>query len=250
MSFFDRNKTPLTREITAASCQWLSERGCKPIATEVEITCGWVADIATAVFPTETELQDLKLVKRKPAWEKPVERKMWHEVAGPLMRLMTVIVEVKTTRADFNKDRKWKEALPADLNFLAMPLGLVGDSDWPPGWGVLAFDSTSERFKLLRVPAVRASSFEHQRNFVYAMACRRHNQEEYGEIRKLIRRDQSSANEYTNSYRFSKVMRAALAIARGERESVEQALEYHGVKGISGDVLEQAKRLWSIARKD
>ena len=38
MSLFEyQNKTELTKQITAATCFWLDERGCKPVENEVKI---------------------------------------------------------------------------------------------------------------------------------------------------------------------------------------------------------------------
>ena len=37
----DRNKTALTKHVTAAAIAYLDERGCKPIETEVAVEPGW-----------------------------------------------------------------------------------------------------------------------------------------------------------------------------------------------------------------
>jgi len=68
-TLFDRNKTDLTHAVTQAAMTWLDERGFKPVETEVEIARGWVADLASAIFPTPTELINLKLIPHRPDWE-------------------------------------------------------------------------------------------------------------------------------------------------------------------------------------
>jgi hypothetical protein len=97
MSLFDdQNKTEITKHITAATCFWLDERGCKPVETEVSVTWGWIADIASVICPSNTELQELKLIRRAPKWSKRAEREAWEVEVKVISRMMTVVVEVKT----------------------------------------------------------------------------------------------------------------------------------------------------------
>ena len=107
MSLFDdQNKTELTKQITAATCFWLDERGCKPVETEVSVACGWIADIASVICPSNTELQELKQSAVLEVEQTSRAGSVEAEVAA-MACMMTVIVEVKTSRGDFLGDKKW-----------------------------------------------------------------------------------------------------------------------------------------------
>jgi hypothetical protein len=62
----DRNKSPITHEVTDAVAVWLDAHGFKPVETEVPMVAGWVADLAAVICPTQTELIALQLIKRPP----------------------------------------------------------------------------------------------------------------------------------------------------------------------------------------
>lgn len=245
----DQNKTELTKEVTLAICQWFGERGCKPIATECEIVCGWIADIATIVSPTQTELQDLKLVPRCPPWSKYEARQKWEQSLQSFFRMLAVVIEVKTTKADFRRDEKWKKRTPGDLNYLACPLGLVLEADVPPGWGILTYDPLSARIKVMRSPVVGEISHESRAAFIYSVACRCFNVENYGEMKERLREQRSHDNAYTNVRRFSLIFKAVLAIMEGKHESVGGALEYYGIKNVPPGVIEQAETFWNRLAK-
>jgi hypothetical protein len=38
----DLNKSPLTKQVTKASLAWLTEKGFKPVQTEVQVASRWV----------------------------------------------------------------------------------------------------------------------------------------------------------------------------------------------------------------
>ena len=61
MSQLDLNKTPLTHRITALAAAFLDAHGFKPVETEVPVASGWVADVASFVYPTMTEAKKLRL---------------------------------------------------------------------------------------------------------------------------------------------------------------------------------------------
>jgi hypothetical protein len=67
----DHNKTSMTKLVTAAAIRWLDEKGFKPVETEVAVADAWIADIAGSILPTNTELINLKLLKRRPNWRQP-----------------------------------------------------------------------------------------------------------------------------------------------------------------------------------
>lgn len=139
----DLNKTALTHEVTRDTIAWLRERGFKPVETEVQITDGWVADIAGVIVPSRSELAPLRLLPNKPAYSSGGNYKQsaWEKDAGALLRPYTCLVEVKTSRADFLRDHKWSSQRLTDLSYLAVPKGLIDQKEWPEGWGILEFDT-------------------------------------------------------------------------------------------------------------
>ncbi len=134
----DCNKTALTHRVTAVAAAVLDGFGCKPVETEVDISPGWIADVASFWYPTRTEakrfgMQKLTLPARLVDTELDgddldMQLRCWG--AGPL----TVAVEVKTTPADFRGDRKWLLPPPAHICILAFPSGVVSPDDLPKGW--------------------------------------------------------------------------------------------------------------------
>ena len=248
MSLFeDQNKTEITKEITAATCFWLDERGCKPVESEVTVARGWIADIASVVCPSNSELQDLKLIRRAPKWSKREEREAWEVEAAGISRMMTVIVEVKTSRSDFVGDKKWISPPVADLNWIASPSGLIGESERPPGWGLLEYSDSRDCMIQRCPPPVQVTRAEQQRDLIHAVACRRDNHTRYEHINR-IRRQYADDNKQRQSLtRVKDAMRAALAIVNGEHGSVEGALVAHGIKLGSMGELEMLKltKLWA-----
>lgn len=254
MSLFDdQNKTEITKQITAATCFWLDERGVKPVETEVTVAFGWIADVAGVLCPTETELQTLKLIRRKPTWKKPQDEKdAWQVEADVLNRMMTVIVEVKTSRGDFRGDKKWEWGSPADLCWVATPAGLISEAERPKGWGLLEYSETRDCMISRRVPEIRTTTAEQQRNLVHAVACRRDNHTRYEHINRLRKEYRDEDKRRESLTRVKDAMRAALSIARGEHGSVEGALEYHRIKLKSLYELEMLglTALWGVAKKE
>ncbi len=251
--FDDQNKTEITKQITAATCFWLDERGCKPTETEVTIAQGWIADVAGVICPTQTELQDLKLIRRKQSWKKPEEeRAAWQVEASILNRMMTVVVEVKTSRSDFRGDHKWEWEPPADLCWLAVPAGLIAETERPKGWGILEYSDKRDCMISRVVPPIRTTTPEQQRDLVYAVACRRDNHTRYEHINRL-RKEYRDEDKYRQSLtRVKDAMRAAISVARGEHGSVEGALEYHRIKLRGTYELEALglTTLWGMAKKE
>lgn len=253
MSLFeDQNKTELTKMVTAAACFWLDERGCKPVETEVSIAQGWIADLAGVVCPSNTELQELKLIRRAPKWDRRSDREAWEIDAAAMSWMMTVIVEVKTSRGDFVGDRKWTAAHLADLCWIAAPAGLIGESERPEGWGILEYSQTRDCMISRRNPQLHMTTPEQQRNLIHAVAVRRDNHTRYEHINRMRREFADSEKERVTVTRVKDAMRAALSIARGEYGSVDGALEAHRIKIRSVGELEilQLTKLWGLARAE
>ncbi len=138
----DLNKSRLTENVTQAVIVWLKEKGFKPVQTEVRITNGWVADIASILRPTQTELLDLKLIRKPPKWSPETRKDVaeWSADVREMKRqIFTSLVEVKTSRNDFISDHKWDLPQPTNLAYLAVPKGLISEGEWPVGWGILEF---------------------------------------------------------------------------------------------------------------
>lgn len=243
----DRNKTEITRVVTAAAVRYLDERGCKPVETEVPIDLGWVADIAGVLNPTMTELIELKLLKRKPRYSHP-DYQAWHELAKDAQKLMTVLVEVKTSRADFRGDRKWVLPIPTNLAYVAIPKDLaVGMDEMPANWGVLEYWESTDCVRCLRVPGVGAVTTEQQLSVVLQVAIRRDHDTRYERIRKFRREILTSQNENVSRTRVNTAMRAMSSIVHGKYGSLEAALEYHGIKHLAEYDMLGLRKLWAIA---
>ncbi|MCK5357339.1 MAG: hypothetical protein KAJ48_02995 [Elusimicrobiales bacterium] len=174
----DRNKTNLTLKVTQESAGWLAGIGAKAIETEVPVCQKWTADVAAFWSPTMTEVKRSKLTPfkdtraqyapfKKPTWhnEKFKNRPKgeyyrickewwnkcleWSKTQGidfqkalaNLPYYITIIVEVKTSRADFLGDKKWKHKPQADLQILSYAKGIIKDEEIPDGWWGLEHDN-------------------------------------------------------------------------------------------------------------
>lgn len=241
----DRNKTALTKSVTAAALSYLDERGCKPIETEVPICTGWVADLAGVLSPTQTELVLLKLIKRRPQYNQPGYRE-WYEMAQATQKLMTVIVEVKTSRSDFAGDRKWTMDCPSNLAYLAIPNDLVvGPEEFPNGWGVLSYSAASSSVRCIRIPKCHEITVDQQLGVVLQVAIRRDNNTRYARLRELQREIRQDRNADVSRTRLLTAMRAMKSIVEGKHSTVEESLEYHGVK-LPKYFIDELQLVWGI----
>lgn len=241
----DRNKTDLTKLVTQDALNYLDERGCKPIETEVSICEGWTADLAGVLNPTITELGLLKLIKSRPKYGKP-GYEVWYQNACAIQNLMTVIVEVKTSRSDFCGDKKWKLSKPANLAYLAIPNDLkVSLDEFPAGWGILAYYEKAS-MRCVRVPEINSVSIEQQLSVILEIAVRRDNNTRYERLRQLRREISKNANGEVSRTRMLTAFRAMQSIVEGKHGSIEGALEYHGVRKIPDFYIEEIKRLWAV----
>lgn len=248
----DRNKTELTRQVTSAALTYLDERGCKPLETEVPIQSGWVADVAGVIDPTETELIKLKLVRCKPPWKSSPEiRQAWEVTKDAAWQLMTVLVEVKTSRSDFVGDKKWKLPIPTNLAYIAAPATLkIADEEIPDGWGVLTYHEGQDCVRCRRVPKINQATVEQQRDVILSVAVRRDHDTRYERLRELQREIRARQNEDVSRTRSLKAMSAMAAIVNGEHGSIQGALDYHGVKGIPSYFMPELEKLWAIKRAE
>lgn len=156
----DRNKSEMTHTATAVAAAWLDGIGCKPVETEVPCGHGWVADLASFWEPSYTEAKNAKLLRDLVPDEVKKDSEeaytwMYRRLGGRL----TIVVEVKVSRADFLADagRKYgtyslkgqKAATldqPAHLCVIACPKDVLADDhvrDW--AWLELSKDCASVR---------------------------------------------------------------------------------------------------------
>lgn len=242
----DKNKTALTKKVTQAVIGYLDARGCKPIETEVCVSEGWVADVASVVCPTLTELTLLKLIKRKPRWDRPGVNE-WYERARKMQRLITVLVEVKSSMTDFSGDRKWALAPPTDLAYIALPKALpISEQKIPAGWGLLSYSDDSGCVRLTRAPSLRQASVEQQLCVVHSIAVQRDHSTRYERMREFQRFIRERRNEETSLTRVRTAISAIKAIVQGRHGSVAEALQYYGIKQIPNYLLPELDKLWAI----
>lgn len=231
MNLFDaENKTELTKNVTAATISWMDLHGFKPLETEVYCERGWVADIAGAIAPTETELQELKLIRRKPAWKSQEQVDAWYAEAKAFPPMFTAIIEVKTSRADFLGDKKWKIVPPADLAYIAAPTKLISKDELPEGWGLLEYNESRDCMVTRHVPDIQRTTDEQQKILIYNVALRRDSLTRYQHLRSIQKRYREEDNHHKSLLRMKTALRVAHAIVFGEHESIEAALDYCGMK--------------------
>jgi hypothetical protein len=261
----DRNKSALTHKVTLAARLWLENHGFKPVESEVWMPPtdtkekGWIADLAGVIAPTQTELIEMKMVPRPPRWNyggnndhyEP-RRYEWEQLYKPLDRLMTCLVEVKTSRADFRADRKWKMTPPTDLAWVAMPPGIVKKEEWPDGWGILELHGNV--VAQLRTPTARVALDSQRFDVVYQLALACDHRVRRASIRQAEKRFVIEDSKRISIDRLDKVISAVHDIAAGHlrwREeplkSVEQALRHHGIRNARASEIERLAKLFKIA---
>lgn len=202
METIDRNKSAATHNATATAAMWLDGIGCKPVETEVAVGPGWVADLASFWSPTYTEA---KLSKFLQAMCHGRIIQDTHEEFSRLSRRLggrfTILLEVKTTRADFLNDvgRKYgtfngktpakRAALApqAHLQIVAGPPAVFAD-DRLESWGKLLLSADCKQVrKFDGMWYYNAMSPEQIEDLIAGVACRRDNNTRYGSIRRAMK---------------------------------------------------------------
>jgi hypothetical protein len=154
--------------------------GFKPIETEIPVEPGWIADIGSFVYPTYTESKRMKII---PSVEFEAEKTLWKDYEWLMSRhdgILTAIVEVKVSRADFNLDqiRKFnsQRPLPANLCYIAYPSGIIEDAEIPDGWIGIKCTSEGERVSKIiidKAPFIHPQSVGSVVHFIASVAIRR-----------------------------------------------------------------------------
>jgi hypothetical protein len=250
----DRNKTDLTRKVTAGIVAWLHEHGFKPVESEVTVAPGWCADLAGVITPTHTEAQALRLVPRKPrppcglGYEDAM--KPWYELVNALPDVLTTIVEVKTARSDFARDDKWSRTPAASLSWLAVPVGLIAPEKYPPSWwGVVECEPENGAVaKVRRWAPLSPVTVESRLSLVLAVAVRRDHATRYARHREFMRQATAARNESESRLRMGRAIDAVCEIVKGEGGSVEQVLQRERLKRLPFYTRQELDRLWGIGR--
>jgi len=202
----DANKSTLTHRITALVSAHLAIMGCKPIETEVPIAKGWIADVASFTYPTNTELKQSKLLKVMPLGL-DMDKKSWaqeeyfrYKYAFPL----TVVVEIKISLADLKKDweRKFQQH-PAHLCYIAFPNYMVQHvselfKDDPNGqhyysncfglsWGRIICSDDGERIIKIMPPRIVPQNPGDMIDFIAQVAIRRDHRTRYRYTRDMLK---------------------------------------------------------------
>jgi len=193
----DRNKSELTHTATATAAAWLDGLGCKPVETEVPVGKGWVADLATFWCPTMTEAKRSKLLRHiVPDLLAQDSMEALHKLRRFYAPRLTVVVEVKTSRADFLADRgrkyctgdKWVDRpqleSPAHFCVLAAPASVL-DKDRLRHWGHLRLSEDCTRVVRWEGPWSINSLHNYQiEDLIAAVAIRRDNVTRYASMRR------------------------------------------------------------------
>ncbi len=202
----DENKSTLTHRITALASAHLAIMGCKPIETEVAVSPGWIADVASFTYPTNTELKQSKLFKVMPIdYNNEVisyakEELFRYKYSFPL----TIIVEIKVSIADFKKDwdRKFQQH-PAHLCYLAIPNhmteqvdAIIKDtrknnaymSDYIGySWGRIICSNDGEKIIKILPPRINPQNPGDMIDFIAQVAIRRDHRTRYRYTRDMLK---------------------------------------------------------------
>ena len=252
MTALDQNKTALTHRVTATAIAYLDGLGCKPIETEVQVAREWVADIATFWYPTQTEWKKAHLDKRFGSPTKAelyqAFRRFCHRYATPL----TVLVEVKTTLADFKKDAGRKlvrGASPASLSFIACPRDLYkkvcADLDYHVG--VILTAANGQSVVKTYPPHPEPHHSGDMIDFIAAVAVRRDHRTRYKAERDFMRMWKAKEAMRRKAHRIDQVVRGILDYCQRKGPyytdafaGLTAALKYHGA--INGRAHESTMR--------
>ena len=225
----DGNKTHVTRMITSGVSDYLNVRGFKPVETEVPVARGWVADVAGVCVPTRTEAMAIGLLPRSGRGG-PRDHGRREELYNALPAPITALVEIKASRADFLGDRKWKLDRPATLCYVAAPTGVMRESEWPAGWGVLLCSKKHGIvLECLRVPDVRALSDTLTMWLIHEIAVRRDHRTSLRWLRDIRSQACKRETEVRQSVRVDSVVHAVEALLNGGCETVEMACRLYSI---------------------
>jgi len=234
----DKNKTCQTHRATATASAYLDLRGFKPIETEVPVFDGWIADLASYVYPSNTELNKLKLVgKKKSKYSYCIDQeqvKSFESRYGP--GPFTAIVEVKVTKSDCKKDMDFKFAgriFPAHLCYLAYPKGLIEKP--PHGWIGLVLNERCDRLLKVEMPfctqIIHAQHLGDVANVIAQVGIRRHHRTRFAEQRDWVKAFNADETKRKRSYTIHSALQILEKYIFGEsEEELDRMIRYHNVR--------------------
>ena len=256
----DKNKTCATHRATAVAAAYLDLRGFKPIETEVPVFDGWVADLASYVYPSNTELEKLKIVGKK-------QTRYGHIIdtdaaarfenmcgQGPF----TALVEVKVTKGDYKNDIAFKfggRVFPAHFCYLAYPKGLVEKP--PKGWIGLVLNERCDR-----ITKVDKSNWiyggchaQHPGSIIDLIAnvgIRRHHRTHGTAMRAFVKSYNADETKAKRSYTIHSSLKIIEEYLFGDGEKqLDEMLAYHNVRSAMSEkwIKEIAEKIKNKIRK-
>jgi len=184
-----------------------------------------VADIAGVIKPTPTELIDLKIIKRAPKWTVETQELVYEWVAKTKAMMQvpyTGLVEVKTSRSDFTRDRKWDMEQPVNLAYLAFPKGLISEDEWPAGWGILEFHN--DMIRTQRPATLVTVQPELQRDVIFEISNRLHNTTDPYTVQ--LRETMRDQGDRMKAKRLSEIIDGVCSIVESKRPDFGMALAF------------------------
>ncbi len=235
----DDNKTALTHRVTATAAAYLACGGFKPVESEVGVWDGWVADLASFVYPTKTEAKQLKLIPRCNYDE--AESK-YNELNYLYGSPLTAIVEVKISNSDLRKDRERKFSgiiYPAHLCYLAYPNGLIEKDNLPRGW--IGLETTKDGKQIYRCHVYHKNSWGHihpQRpgdmvDLIAAVAIRRQHRTQYAEMKAFLKAHNAEEREGKRQNNVQNIIRIIIEYLQGEEtfgKSIRDILRFERIR--------------------
>ncbi len=254
----DANKTAATHRATATASYYLALRGYKPIETEVGVFGGWIADLASYVYPTKTELKKIKLLNREERSGKKIlstdealtyfERRYGR---GPF----TAIVEVKVTKADFKKDLDFKfsgRVFPAHFCYLAYPSKL--DVELPTGWVGLLLNDDCDRLVKMKYgycDIIHPQPPGDIVDLIAAVGIRRHHRTVYAEQRAWLKSYRAKENDRKKVNDLHSAMKIIEEVIF-DNKPIDEILDYRYMKNswLKEEIVRIVEKLKRIEVKD
>jgi hypothetical protein len=239
------SETPHTRKAKIACRSYLADRGFKITETEVGYNGGkYIADVmGYNTYPLYSELIKFGLIephKKSQTFgegdnsfdiffnDETEANKLRSELGLPLIAL----IEVKTSRADFLRDKEKFSGIYAHLNFLAAPRAVLSPQEVPSGWWWLRLNDDCERVtRLYKGGKTKVLKDSERLAFVMSITNRNYNVERYSNFRNMIADIKEREDEYMPQ-RYYKVLQGIdnyLSDKRGLYSSLEHALYCNGI---------------------
>ncbi len=200
----DRNKSTLTHKLTALAAGHLSVMGCKPIETEVQVSPGWIADVAGFTYPTMTEAKRGKLLKKTMVANPFLNGLGWSRgnyfayeyLAKRHLFPLTAVVEVKISKADLKKDieRKFSTTV-ANMNYIIIPQAMHGIAEelldegtgYRHKWAFIIAANDGGRIIKSDIPQIQPTSAGETLDIVAQIAIRRCHRTDKAWLRAMLK---------------------------------------------------------------